>query len=91
MSKRKSKEYEDKLKYGLLILGQISEDTTNPPNIKRAATEAVNALNSIKYTSTVRVSNAISILNEILQDPNMPPYSRVRVWNVISLLEEITD
>jgi len=39
----------------------------------------------------VRASNAISILDDILQDPNMPPYTRVKLWNVISLLEAIKD
>jgi uncharacterized protein (UPF0147 family) len=26
-----------------------------------------------------------------LQDPNMPPYTRVKLWNVMSLLEAIKD
>ena len=36
-------------------------------------------------------SDAISTLDEILQDPNMPPYTRVKLWNVMSLLEAIKD
>jgi uncharacterized protein (UPF0147 family) len=39
----------------------------------------------------VRAANAISTLDEILQDPNMPPYTRVKLWNVMSLLEAIKD
>ena len=91
VSKRKLKEYEDRIKQALVILGQVSEDTTTPRNIRRAAKGAMGALHLTQYTHAVRGSNAVSILDEILQDPNMPPYTRVRLWNVMSLLEAITD
>jgi len=26
-----------------------------------------------------------------LQDPNMPPYTRVKLWNVMSFIEAIKD
>ena len=91
VSKKKLKEFEERINQALVILGQVSEDTTTPRNIRRAAKGAMSALNVQDYTPAVRASNAVSILDEILQDPNMPPYSRVRLWNVMSLLEAITD
>lgn len=91
VSKKKSKEYEERIKQALVILGQVSEDTTTPRNIRRAAKEAIGALHLKEYTRAVRASNAVSILDDILQDPNMPPYTRVRLWNVMSFLEAITD
>ncbi len=91
VSKKKLKEFEDRINQALVILGQVSEDTTTPRNIRRAAKGAMSALNVQNYTPAVRASNAVSILDDILQDPNMPPYSRVRLWNVMSLLEAITD
>jgi len=89
--KKKLVEYEERIKQALLILGQVSEDTTTPRNIRRAAKESMGALQLTEYTPAVRASNAISILDEILQDPNMPPYTRVKLWNVMSLLEAIKD
>jgi uncharacterized protein (UPF0147 family) len=91
VSKKKLKEFEERINQALVILGQVSEDTTTPRNIRRAAKGAMSALNVQDYTPAVRAANAVSILDEILQDPNMPPYSRVRLWNVMSLLEAITD
>jgi uncharacterized protein (UPF0147 family) len=44
-----------------------------------------------EYTAAVRAANAVSLLDEILQDPNMPPYTRVKLWNVMSLIEAIKD
>jgi len=89
--KKKLIEYEERIKQASVILGQISEDTTTPRNIRRAAKESMGALDLTEYTPAVRASNAIATLDEILQDPNMPPYTRVKLWNVMSLLEAIKD
>jgi uncharacterized protein (UPF0147 family) len=91
VGKKKLKEYEDRIGQALAVLGQVSEDSTTPRNIRRAAKEAIDALQVDADSPAVRASNAISMLDEILQDPNMPPYSRVKLWNVMSLLEAIKD
>jgi hypothetical protein len=89
--KKKLQEYEERIKQAMTVLGMVAEDTTTPRNIRRAAKESIEALELKEYTPAVRASNAISILDEILQDPNMPPYTRVKLWNVMSLLEAIKD
>jgi len=73
------------------VLSEVSEDSTTPRNIRRSAKDAMNALQTKEYTAAVKASNAISILDEILQDPNMPPYTRVKMWNIMSLIEAIKD
>ena len=89
--KKKLQEYEERMKQAMEVLGMVSEDTTTPRNIRRAAKQSIEALQLTQNTPAVRASSAISILDEILQDPNMPPYTRVKLWNVMSLLEAITD
>lgn len=89
--KKKSDEYELKIQQALVVLGEVSEDSTTPRNIRRSAKDAMNALKSGEYTPAVRASNAVSMLDEILQDPNMPPYTRVKLWNVMSFIEAIKD
>jgi uncharacterized protein (UPF0147 family) len=89
--KKKTEEYEDRIKQAMVILGQVSEDSTTPRNIRRAAKDSINALQSGEYTNAVRASNVISLLDEILQDPNMPAYTRVKLWNIMSLIEAIKD
>lgn len=91
VGKKKLQEYEEKVKQAVSVLGLVSEDTTTPRNIRRAAKESIDTLQQTQYTLAVRASNAISILDEILQDPNMPPYTRVKLWNVMSFLEAIKD
>jgi uncharacterized protein (UPF0147 family) len=89
--KKKMEEYEERIKQALAVLGAVSEDNTTPRNIRRAAKDSMDALQSKEYTPAVRAANAISLMDEILQDPNMPPYTRVKLWNVMSLLEAIKD
>ncbi|MGC9346422.1 MAG: UPF0147 family protein [Candidatus Bathyarchaeales archaeon] len=89
--KKKLQEYEERIKQASVVLGEVSEDTTTPRNIRRAAKNSMEVLQTTEYTPAVRASNAISILDEILQDPNMPPYTRVKLWNVMSILEAIKD
>lgn len=91
VSKKKLKEYEKRIKQATFILNQVSEDNTTPRNIRRAAKGSMDALQLAEYTPAVRASNAISTLDEILQDPNMPPYTRVKLWNIMSILEAIKD
>jgi len=89
--KKKLQEYEERIEEAMNVLGMVSEDTTTPRNIRRAAKQSIAALHISENTPAVRAANAISILDEILQDPNMPPYTRVKLWNVMSLLEAIKD
>lgn len=89
--KKKLQEYEERIEEAMNVLGMVSEDTTTPRNIRRAAKQAISSLQISENTPAVRAANAISILDEILQDPNMPPYTRVKLWNVMSLLEAIKD
>ncbi|OYT55765.1 MAG: hypothetical protein B6U77_01015 [Candidatus Hecatellales archaeon ex4484_218] len=89
--KRKIERYEESIGQAMSILKEISEDTTTPRNIRRAAKEAMDVLQNLAKTHAVRSADAISILDEISQDPNMPTYTRTKIWNVVSILETIKD
>ncbi len=85
-------ENEEKKKQVIHILTSISEDTSVPRNIRRAANEAIASMEDEKIDSlAIRASNAISILDEISQDPNCPLYARTKIWNAVSVLETIKD
>lgn len=88
---KKKEEFEKRIEQAVEVLLDVSQDTTTPRNIRRAAKEAMDVLQVSEHSLAVRASNAISTLDEISQDPNMPPYTRVKLWNVASLLEAIKD
>ena len=86
-----NEEYMKKLSQAKQILNMIADDNTTPRNIRRTAKTASDMLEDEKLSIAARAANAISILEEISQDPNMPMYSRTRIWNAISVLEGIRD
>jgi len=62
-----------------------------PRNIRRAATDAIRQLQVQSLSPGVRAANAIGILEEISQDPNMPSHTRTAIWNIVSILETVRD
>ena len=91
MAKKRSQNIQQKVEQALAILKVIADDNTTPRNIRRIAKESSDILVNESLTPAIRASNAIDMLEEISQDPNMPPYTRVRIWNAISALEGIRD
>jgi len=77
----------ENLKAVLDLLDRIVNDRTVPRNIRKAAEDSKTVLNS-KDAPEVRISTAIHILDEIINDPNMPMYTRTQIWNAVSILEE---
>jgi len=88
---KRKEEYESRIKQAMGVLNEVANDNTTPRNIRRAAKTAMDALQASANSIGVRASNAISILDEISQDPNMPAYTRTRLWQVASLLEAVKD
>jgi len=82
---------EARLKNAVYMLLSIINDTTVPRNIRRAATQALNQLRDEKLTPGVRAANAIGILDNISQDPNMPIGTRTKIWQIIAILETVRD
>jgi len=87
----KVEEYQKKLSQAKQILNMIADDNTTPRNIRRTAKNAADMLDDLNLTIAARAANSISVLEDISQDPNMPMYSRTRIWNAISVLEGIRD
>ncbi len=71
------------------LLGEILEDRTVPRNIKAMIEQAKKSLEDKDSELDVRLSTAISNLDEIINDPNMPMYTRTQIWNIVSMLESL--
>lgn len=82
---------EAKIKQAVILLQKIVNDTSVPRNIRRAATDAIRNLQDQRLSPGVRAANAIGILEDISQDPNMPTHTRISIWNVVSILETVKD
>jgi len=81
----------DVLKEAIETLDQITTNSSAPKTIKKSITDLVTGLKSTKDSMSVRAANAISVLDDITQDPNMPSYVRVTLWQAVSKLEGIRE
>lgn len=69
------------------LLDEINSDRSVPRNIRNSVQEAKESLNRTNLDMAVRINGAISILDEISNDPNIPTYTRTQIWNIVSMLE----
>ena len=69
------------------LLGEIMEDRTVPRNIRTVAETAKKELEDKSKEMDLKLNSAISVLDEITNDPNIPTYTRTQIWNVVSMLE----
>lgn len=71
------------------VMDQLIEDTSVPRNIRRGAEESKEILLTGEEALDVRISSAISILDDLANDPNIPLHARTLIWNIMSGLETI--
>ncbi|MBI2184745.1 MAG: UPF0147 family protein [Thaumarchaeota archaeon] len=86
-----SKVNEEKLSKAMATLQTIADSTTTPRNIRKIVKDSIIMLQDNSISPSVRAANAISLLDEVSQDPNMPSYARVTIWSAVSTLESIKE
>ncbi len=72
-------------------LAQVVSNPTTPKNIKKNITDLIGDLKGSQESVSIRAANAISRLDDITQDPNLPSYVRVTLWQAVSSLEGIRE
>lgn len=73
------------------LLDEINNDRTVPKNIRLSVQKARDDLNNERMDLPIRINGAISILDEVSNDPNIPIYTRTQIWNIVSMLEVIDE
>lgn len=88
MGKESNKE---QLKEAIQTLSEVVTNPSTPKMIRKSISDLITELHSNDYSESVRAANAISVLDDITQDPNMPSYVRVTLWQAVSKLEGIRE
>ena len=73
------------------LLDEINTDRTVPKNIRTVIQQVKADLNNEKQDTAVRINSAVSLLDEVSNDPNIPIYTRTQIWNIVSMLEVINE
>ncbi len=72
-------------------LNQIVSSHSTPKNFKKTINDLIIDLKSEEYSMSVRAANAISSLDDITQNPNIPSFVRTSLWQAVSVLESIRE
>ncbi len=73
----------------IMLLKQVAEDPSVPRNIKEKVKESMAVLQNEQEEPKVRISTAIANLDEVSNDTNIPMYTRIQVWNIVTALETL--
>ena len=87
----KNDENQELLNKAHVILLSVSDNPSTPRNIRKLIKDSIDTLKDESLSVGVRAANAISMLEDVSQDPNIPSFSRVTIWSAVSSLESIRD
>ena len=79
------------MKEAIDTLNLIVSTNSTPKTVKKSITDLVTELVKEDDALAVRAANAISLLDDITQDANMPSYVRTLLWQAVSKLESIRE
>ena len=82
---------QDSLKEIVDLLSQIEKDYTVPKNVRLKVKNAYTFLGECDKSIPVRVDKSLQELDDVSDDPNVPSYIRTQIWNVVSMLESISE
>jgi hypothetical protein len=68
-------------------LDEIYQDRSVPKNIRKAVNRVKDTLLNKPCTLAIRLNTALSILDEVSNDPNLPEHTRTIIWDLASTLE----
>ena len=70
-------------------LTQLADDALVPRNVRRGAQSAKDALSKPRAALDMRIANAVYVLDDLANDPNLPTHGRTAIWSIISSLESL--
>ena len=84
-----SEENKQAMESAIQTLNQLATSHSTPKNFKKTITDLIQELQTDEYSIAVRAANAISSLDDITQDPNVPSFVRTTLWQAVSVLSLI--
>jgi|TARA_B100000683_G_C12464542_1_gene545445 hypothetical protein len=86
-----SDENKQAMESAIQTLNQLATSHSTPKNFKKTISDLIIELQTDEYSMSVRAANAISSLDDITQDPNVPSFVRTTLWQAVSVLESIRE
>jgi len=72
------------------MINELTEDSSLPRNVKDKLKLISLILNDEARDKNISINEAKDILAELSEDQNLQTFSRTQLWNISSILEEIS-
>ncbi len=78
----------NKLKEVMDDLLLIDQDLSVPKNVRVRIKKAISILsNDEEKNINIKIDRSLQELGDVAEDPNLPQYTRMQIWSVVSQLE----
>lgn len=78
---------DEKLVTVITLLRELEDDNSVPKNIKNKISLTIKDLEKSTEETSIKVSRALHVLEELTDDNNMQAYTRTQLFNIVSALE----
>ncbi len=68
-------------------LSSIEKDMSIPKNVRQRVKIAIDLLSVEDKNISLRIDKSIQELGDVADDPNVPTYTKMQIWSVVSQLE----
>ena len=72
------------------LLDELAQDNTIPKNVRKNALDSKNRLASKNGSLDLKCATIISTLDDLTNDPNVPPHARTFLYTLMSKLEALS-
>jgi hypothetical protein len=72
------------------LISELTDDSSIPRNVKDKLKSVNDILSDNSRETNVSINEVKDILAEISEDQNLQTFSRTQIWNISSMLEEIS-
>ena len=72
------------------MINELTEDSSVPRNVKDKLKSINSILTDESREKNISINEAKVILAELSEDQNLQTFSRTQLWNISSMLEEIS-
>jgi Uncharacterized protein conserved in archaea len=69
------------------LLDSMDQDYSIPRNVRRRVENVKKILSDESVPNDLRKANALEILDDLANNPNVPMHARSLIWNAMGLIE----
>lgn len=73
----------------IYLLDELAQDNTIPKNVRKNAVDSKGKLSNKNESLDLRCATIISTLDDLTNDPNVPPHARTFLYTLMSKLESL--